>query len=213
MSQPPGLANILNQLSTFRWGAHHPDCRFHDHHIIRILGHPFCLGCVSMWTGVFIGILLLWQLFLQGLRWELIMSIGFAMTPFPYLQMYYQKKWFKILARMGLGIGSVLFIGAPFFLSQINIQGIGIRIVVISVYLVLVRHALKRRQATMNRPCDDCKEGVFPLCSWNQKKIINASKSIDLDEDGREFLLMVAESVCAPPDEQKVVMLSASDFD
>ncbi len=207
------MANVLNQLSSFRWGAHHPDCSFHDHHILRIFGHPFCLGCVCMWTGITIGLFLLWLFSDQNFSWPLIAFIGLGLAPLPYLQMHYQKKWFKILARTGLGSGSVLFIGAPLFLAQINVQGLVIRILTILIYVLLVRHALVRRQRTIDKPCDGCQEGVFPLCSWNEEKIIAASNSLDLDDDGKEFLQMVAQSVCVPPDERMVAMLSASDFD
>lgn len=213
MSQPPGLANVLNKLSNFRWGAHHPDCSFHDHHILRIFGHPFCLGCVCLWTGVAMGLIFLWALYNQNFTWPIIASIGIGLAPLPYLQMHYQKKWFKIFARTGLGIGSALFIGAPLFFADIDLQGVVIRILTIGFYVLLVRHALARRQRTIDKPCDGCSEGVFPLCSWNKEKIIAASNSPDLDEDGREFLQMVAQSVCVPHDERMVVMLSASDFD
>lgn len=213
MSQPAGLSNILNELSTYRWGAHHPDCSYHDHHIIRIMNHPFCLGCVSMYSGIGIGILLLWILHAQDVSWPLMLLIGLGLAPLPYLQMHFQKKWFKIMARSGLGIGSSLFIGAPLFFAPINPQGMFIRIAVIGIYVVLSRHALSRRQEKMDRPCDTCTEGVFPLCGWNKDKILSASNNNDLDSEGKEFLQMVAQSVCAPPQERMVVTLSASDFD
>ena len=88
-----------------------------------------------------------------------------------------------------------------------------IRIAVIGIYVVLSRHALSRRQKKMDRPCDTCTEGVFPLCGWNKDKILSASNNYDLDSEGKEFLQMVAQSVCAPPQERMVVTLSASDFD
>tara|TARA_B110000914_G_scaffold23972_1_gene17904 strand:+ start:270 stop:911 length:642 start_codon:yes stop_codon:yes gene_type:complete len=213
VSQPAGLSGILNTLSAYRWGAHHPDCSFHDHHIIRIMKHPFCLGCVSMYSGIVIGALILFALHEQGIAWRVILLVGLGLTPLPYLQMHYQKKWFKIFARVGLGIGSVLFIGAPLFFATVNPGGILIRIVIITIYVMLSRHALSRRHRKMNRPCDTCTEGVFPLCSWNEDKILAASKNADLDNEGKEFLQMVAQSVCAPPQERMVVTLSASDFD
>jgi hypothetical protein len=213
VSQPAGLSDIINELSTYRWGAHHPDCSYHDHHIIRIMNHPFCLGCVSMYSGIGIGILLLWILNVQDVSWPLMLLIGLGLAPLPYLQMHFQKKWFKILARSGLGVGSSLFIGGPLFFAPINLQGILIRIAVIGIYVVLSRHALSRRQQKMDRPCDTCTEGVFPLCGWNKDKILSASNNNDLDSEGKEFLQMVAQSVCAPPQERMVVTLSASDFD
>ena len=213
MSQPAGLSDILNELSTYRWGAHHPDCSYHDHHIIRIMNHPLCLGCVSMYSGIGIGILLLWILHVQDVSWPLMLLIGLGLAPLPYLQMHFQKKWFKILARSGLGVGSSLFIGAALFFAPINLEGMLIRIAVIGIYVLLSRHALSRRQKKMDRPCDTCTEGVFPLCGWNKDKILSASNNYDLDSEGKEFLQMVAQSVCAPPQERMVVTLSASDFD
>ena len=213
VTQPPGLANVLNQFSTFRWGAHHPDCSFHDHHILRILGRPLCLGCVCLCTGATMGLIFLWILPIQNFSWPMITMIGLGMAPLPYFQMHFQQKWFKIFARTGLGIGSVLFIGGPLFFASINWQGVLVRVLTIGIYVLLVRHALARRQRTMNEPCNGCIEGVFPLCSWNKDKIIAASTNPRLDQEGREFLQMVAQSVCVPPDERMVTMLSASDFD
>jgi len=127
--------------------------------------------------------------------------------------MHFQKKWFKILARGGLGVGSALFIGAPLFLAPISTAGIIMRVAIIGFYIILSRHALARRQKTMDRPCDGFTEGVFPLCSWNKDEILTASNDTNLDPQGIEFLQMVAQSVCAPPQERLVVTLSASDFD
>lgn len=127
--------------------------------------------------------------------------------------MHFQKKWFKILARGGLGVGSALFVSAPLFLAPINSTGIITRIAIIGVYILLFRHALARREKTMDRPCDSCTEGVFPLCGWNKNEILSASNDANLDAQGKEFLQMVAQSVCAPPEERLVVTLSASDFD
>ena len=163
MSKPTGLSDILNKLSTYRWGAHHPDCSYHDHHIIRIMKHPFCLGCVSMYSGIVVGLFLLWILHSLDISWEVILLIGLGLAPLPYLQMHFQKKWFKTLARGGLGIGTALFIGAPLFFAPISTQGILTRIAIIGIYVVLSRHALARRQRTMNRPCDTCTEGVLSL--------------------------------------------------
>ena len=213
MTQPVGLSDIFNKLSTYRWGAHHPDCSFHDHHVIRIMNHPFCLGCVSMYSGIVLGVLILFIMYSLNFNWLTIWLIGLGFIPLPYLQMHYQIKWFKIFARVGLGIGSVLFIGGPLFFTAVDTKGNTIRVLVIAVYIILVRHALSRRQKTMNRPCDTCTEGVFPICSWNKDLIIEASKNGDLDEEGREFMEMVAQSLTVPQNERMVLALSASDFD
>ena len=166
-----------------------------------------------MYSGIGIGLILLYVLHNQDFSWQVILLVGLCLSPLPYLQMHFQKKWFKILARGGLGIGTAFFIGAPLFLAPINTQGILTRILIIGIYVILSRHALARRQRTMNRPCDTCTEGVFPLCSWKKDEIMSASNDPNLDAQGREFLQMVAQSVCAPPEERLVVTLSASDFD
>lgn len=213
MSKPTGLSDILNKLSTYRWGAHHPDCSFHDHHIIRIMNHPFCLGCVSMYSGIVAGTLMLFALDFYGISWEVTMFAGFCLSPLPYIQMHYQKKWFKTLARTGLGIGSAFFIGAPVLFSPFDVTGLILRSFILAIYVLLARHALSKRQQKIDRPCDTCTEGVFPLCSWNKDKILMASNDDSLDDEGKEFLQMVAQSVCAPLNERMVVALSASDFD
>jgi hypothetical protein len=177
------------------------------------MNHPFCLGCVSMYSGVVIGTLMLFALEMYDVRWEVIMIAGLCLSPLPYMQMHYQKKWFKTLARTGLGIGSAFFIGAPLLFAPFNVTGLILRSFILTIYVLLARHALSKRQQNIDRPCDTCTEGVFPLCSWNKDKILMASKNDSLDPEGKEFLQMVAQSVCAPPTERMVVALSASDFE
>ena len=166
-----------------------------------------------MYSGIVVGLFLLWILHSLDISWEVILLIGLGLAPLPYLQMHFQKKWFKTLARGGLGIGTALFIGAPLFFAPISTQGILTRIAIIGIYVVLSRHALARRQRTMNRPCDTCTEGVFPLCSWNMDNILSACNDPNLDLECIEFLQMVAQSVCLPSQDGLFVPLSANDFD
>tara|TARA_A100001037_G_C14917219_1_gene530003 strand:- start:46 stop:546 length:501 start_codon:yes stop_codon:yes gene_type:complete len=166
-----------------------------------------------MYSGIVLGVLIIFIMFSLNFNWLTIWLIGLSFVPLPYLQMRYQIKWFKIFARFGLGIGSVLFIGGPLFFTSVDTKGYTIRVLVIAVYIILARHALSRRQKAIDRPCDTCTEGVFPICSWNKDLIIEASKNEDLDEEGREFMEMVAQSLTVPQNERMVLALSASDFD
>ena len=166
-----------------------------------------------MYSGILIGLVILCWMNYQGLTWTVICITGLGLSPLPYLQMHYQKKWFKIFARTGLGLGSTLFIGAPLFFAKLDVFGIIIRVAIIGGYVILAKHALRRRQRTMDRPCDTCTEGVFPLCSWNKEDIVQATKNQDLDPEGREFMKMIVQSLSAPEHQKMVVTLSASDFD
>jgi hypothetical protein len=166
-----------------------------------------------MYSGIVIGTVMLLALEYYGIQWEITMVAGLCLSPLPYMQMHFQRKWFKTLARTGLGIGSAFFIGAPLLFAPQTVTGLILRVFILTTYVILARHALSKRQEKIDRPCDTCTEGVFPLCSWNKDKIIMASNDDSLDDEGREFLQMVAQSVCAPPNDRMVVALSASDFD
>jgi len=207
------LGSVISHLSKYKFGAHHPDCSYHDHHIIRIFGHPFCLGCFFLYFGILIGIIALWTMFGYGLEWHIIFFIGLLFSPLPYIQMHFQRKWFKILARTGLGIGSTLFLGAPLFLLDTNLFGFLYRIGIIFLYWLIAKHALHRRKKKLDRPCDNCNEGVFPLCNWNFRKMDEILNQNSFNFEEEKFLQSIVENLAKPHDERDISIISASNFD
>jgi hypothetical protein len=203
----------MGSLSKFRWGAHHPDCRFHDHHVLRFFGHPLCLGCVCLWTGIALGLLSIVQLHTAGYSWIFMMAIGSLAIPLPFLQIKFQKKSFKIIARTGLGVGSTLFIGAPLILTPLDLSSLGIRIFIILFYTMLARFALRLRQERSVSPCDTCTLGAFPLCEWRRPEMEAAVSGSDIDDVSRQFISQVVSSLDLDPGARTVEVLTFAELE
>ena len=190
-----GLSQVLTKLSKFEKGAHHPHCEYHHHHIVRPFGRPLCLGCFCMWSGVTLGLAsLLINTYTVEFSAFSLMIIGFTMAPFPFIQIYFQQRWFKLLARTALGYGSAILLGATLVLLPLNSFGWITRFSVVIGYIVASRLALKIRNDNMDDPCDGCKEGAFPLCTWKMSDISDILRTWDLDQGTRDFLESILES-------------------
>ena len=190
-----GLSQVLTHLSKFERGAHHPHCEFHHHHIVRPFGRPLCLGCFCMWTGIALGLA---SLLINANTLELsafsLIFLGFSMAPFPFIQIYFQQRWFKLLARTALGYGSSLLLGATLLLLPLDTFGWVLRFSIVIGYAVLARLALMIRNDNMDDPCDGCQEGAFPLCTWKMAEISEIQSKWDLDQETHDFLSSILQS-------------------
>ena len=189
------MSQVLTVLSKFEKGAHHPHCEYHHHHIVRPFGRPLCLGCFCMWAGVALGLV---SLFINAYTVELpafsLIIIGLTMAPFPFIQIYFQHRLFKLLARTALGYGSAILLGATLILLPLNSFGWIARFSVVIGYTVLARVALIIRNDNMDDPCDGCKGGAFPLCTWKMSQISDICHTWDLDQETHDFLASILRS-------------------
>jgi len=159
--------------SNFLPFAHHPHCSRHSHHLIWVGGHPLCLGCSSLYSGVPIGIFVSsvtdWSEF--GLATWIAIHIA-ALLP-TVVQPFFQEKWFKILSRTLLGVacGSYFFSGmlkVAFFFDNPWIWRSAVIVAFLSLYALLSEW--RRRNA--NDPCKMCPLGQFPTCDWNLPRLL-----------------------------------------
>ena len=85
--------------SDFLFGAHHPHCDRYNHHLIYLFGHPFCLGCFGLYTGIVAGgmstILIDWQS-INMHEWMLIHLLPIIPA---FVQIKVNIKIFKLLSR------------------------------------------------------------------------------------------------------------------
>lgn len=157
--------------SQFLWGAHHPHCERHRHHLIWIKGHPFCLGCLSLFTGMVIGTFVVYSTLpieLSLPTWvitHLLLLVPTAIQP------YFQFRVFKIFSRslLGVCIASYFITGFyvrspidlwPFLLAQTALFTI--------VYFLLSRWRLRK----IDNPCSKCPQGRYPVCEWNLPRLL-----------------------------------------
>lgn len=169
--------NIINPIPLSSGGflrfAHHPHCDRHNHHLIWIMGHPFCLGCTCMYSGMILGILISfiieWQFF-SLLQW-IILHIALIIPTI--LQVKIQVKSFKIASRTLLGIATSSYFMSGIFFLPILIDRYIFVIVITVIFAMSYRTIKSFRNRFTKSPCDDCPLGRFPICEWNLPHIMN----------------------------------------
>jgi hypothetical protein len=155
----------LAQIGQFRPLAHHPDCARHDHHLVRPLGVPLCLGCVGMWTGIVGGVVAAF------VTWPLLTApVAFGLSLLCYAptfgQPFVQRRWYKLPSRVLLGLGFAL--GAVSLLAApLDLRGWVFRVVAAGITWALYQAASKLRGKYASDPCVECPWGSFPLCAHN----------------------------------------------
>lgn len=169
----------INGGSYLRW-AHHPHCDRHNHHLIWIFGHPFCLGCTCMYSGVLIG---LSTIFIfswthvsvqEWLFWHLLCLLPTLVQP------WFQKKPFKIISRFLLGATTSSYFVSGLLLISPTVNVWLFRIGIIALFLFLYRAIRYVRNRYTYNPCSDCPLGVFPTCDWNLPRLLNENPDLEL---------------------------------
>jgi hypothetical protein len=165
MLPPDVVATPLALLGRFRPLAHHPDCARHDHHLLRVLGYPLCLGCVGLWTGLLGAGLLL---YFGWPGWSALTHFGLALTCFAptFGQPFVQKRWYKLPARTLLGIGFAFGI-ASLVAAPLSAMGWAMRLGFTAATWGIYRAASTLRERKTPDPCSGCPWGSFPLCTHN----------------------------------------------
>lgn len=145
--------------SRLRPGAHHPDCYRYDHHLLRIAGRPWCLGCVCLWTGVTLGIpTCLWLP-----PWWLV-GISLACVLPTAAQPFVQRKPYKIFARTVLGLGCAWFVFGLTTAMAWDLRGVLVRVSGAALFALLYRAMKVLRQSRLDDPCASCPHGKKPFC-------------------------------------------------
>jgi hypothetical protein len=159
----------------FLWGAHHPHCARHDHHLIWLNGHPLCLGCTALYSGVFLGLVGFW--WISPASMPLVMWIvGHLVFLLPTaIQPFLQNKTFKIISRTMLGACV-----ASYFLTGIYIvppfYPWVFRLIQVTVFLLVYRTLFRWRARKIDNPCMKCPLGHYPVCEWNLPRLMEDSE-------------------------------------
>jgi len=175
----PAAHWFLDQLFKQDRFAHHPSCRCYDHHLLRLGRLNLCLGCVCLGSGMLAGILTLGCLFVLNLAWLEALGtgglVGFGTTCYlpALVQPFFQRKWFKILARFSLGFGIPLMWFGAMVLLPYNLLGAGLRVLFVLIFLAVWRATQIYRGRFTSRPCDSCPTGPgWPLCEDQRPRVL-----------------------------------------
>lgn len=163
-----------------------------------------------MWSGVIIGVIAVFlNAYFGILEYTGMMLLGVLMTPFPFIQVYVQRRSFKLVARTALGFGSAALLGSAYLFLPLNPYGLGARIGILMCYVGLFRIGLSFRSQRMNDPCNGCDKGAFPLCTWKAPEIQNILETRELDSETGMFLTSILDSFSN--EKSKITIMTGDD--
>jgi uncharacterized membrane protein len=108
--------------------AHHPVCALYNNHLIRIKGVSLCLGCTALYSGMFIGIILLITGILYTIEWKYLVLVAFIMFLPTILRLLdfsifgTSNKNLRFFYRFILGLGIIIGIASILKAPTIQIQ-------------------------------------------------------------------------------------------
>jgi uncharacterized membrane protein len=164
----------------FLRGAHHPHCERHHNHLLWVWGHPLCLGCTCMYSGIIIGLPLTLTVEWSFVAVEVWFFSHLLLLLPTLIQPRIQKKLYKIVARfmLGLGVSSYILSGLLLISPPFSVWAFRISILIFFVFLHRLLKYIRNRY-TYN-PCSDCPLGTFPTCDWNLPRLLSENPDIEL---------------------------------
>jgi hypothetical protein len=183
--ETPAFSEFINNLGTIPSLAHHPACKYYHHHIIWIGGLPLCLGCLMMSCGIITGLGMIFGLGLfQNLPFLVLLFMGFLLYIPAIIQIWIQKKIYKVLARFCLGISVIFLCYSGLWLTPNSTVGWFLKFGFITVFYIVWNLTLRLRSQYSKNPCQNCPEGRFPLCSYTTHRIPELAPKYFLKSDG-----------------------------
>ncbi len=175
--ETPAFVKFINNLGRIPLLAHHPACKYYHNHIIWIGNLPLCLGCSMMSCGIITGFLLIPHLgVLKTLPFFILLSLGVLLYVPAVLQIWIQKKLYKIIARFCLGVSVVFLCYAGLWLTPNSTIGWILKFGFIAIFYMVWNLTLRVRSQYSKSPCKNCPEGRFPLCSYTTHRIPKLAK-------------------------------------
>ena len=191
------MSSVMSSLSDFGKGpVHHPPCPRHADHLIYIKDRPYCLGCACAYAGIGIGgpLFFFFTFFLE-MEVVIFAISAFVISLIPsLLQIKIQRRTFKIVSRILLGVGIVFWFGPILLLLPWNMNGLVFRIGGILFYIVVavIVNALRLR-SSRGTHCERCPEGEFPICTYRlpmiEEMISDLEKKGEQDKNAYGFLV------------------------
>ena len=181
--------------------AHHPTCKCYENHLLRIAGHPICLGCLCVSMGVSLALLFLCTTyaysvqppFLRSCFWTEMMGVILFLPTL--VQPFAQLKPYKIISRISLGIAIVLLWHGAIFLLPFNVIGILLRTVFLLVFVFTFRLALAYRKRLTPEPSVCCSHERYPLCDGNKQFTEKVYRELCSRSDPNDPFLPIARSI------------------
>jgi hypothetical protein len=185
--------------------AHHPDCACYDSHLLRVCGHPLCLGCTSMLAGAVLTALILlalWRAHMTPAGWPhalLFGTLGILLFLPTLLQPFRQIKIFKILSRMALGAAVIVLWTAGMLLLPLDPAGWLARLGFVLAFFVTLKATLRFRSRFTPDPSACCSPRRYPFCASNRSRVerLLAELRESASPGDQEFLAFADALVCS----------------
>lgn len=203
---------FLSNISKYKPLAHHPDCDLHSHHLIRILGHPICLGCFCVCLGIILGVLIFSFYLPRNVYGPHLYMIGVLAYLPTIVQFRMQSKAFKIVSRFMLGIAVVLLLGPIFFRYDWGNDAFIWEFVAIFIFFVVLKLTLDVRNLFLDNPCFKCSRGKYPFCTYKLPdlkrlaQIRNNSEQMLENSDFSRFIEAVIKQLEEAPSKSKILV-------
>ncbi|UWU45778.1 hypothetical protein [Limnospira platensis] len=134
--ETPAFSKFINNLGKIPSLAHHPACKYYHNHIIWIGRFPLCLGCLMMSCGIIAGLGLIPHLgIFKNLPFFVLLSLGVLLYIPAIIQIWVQKKFYKIIARFCLGVSVVFLCYAGLWLTPNSTVGWILKLGFITVFM------------------------------------------------------------------------------
>lgn len=157
--------------------AHHPLCSCYDNHLVRVVGHAICLGCLCLGCGILLGTLGLAFLYATSADSLLFTSVltgitaGVVLYLPALIQPFCQWKWFKIASRLSLGVSIAVLWNTAAFVLPNSTTGYGLRLLFLLVFVSVFKLTLKYRSRHTPNPMQSCNRGCYPFCEGNRDRL------------------------------------------
>ncbi len=160
--------------------AHHPLCWHYRNHLIRIKGIGFCLGCTGFYSGLVLGIMILFFSEIEKFGWSYLILIAMVLFVPTILRLVdlplfnTNRKDLRLIYRILLGFGVAIGFISIFKAPNIII-GTSQFIIGMGLYLSIgLRRVLSKDSW---KECEECGYSPSPYCPgfipFNMKKSLN----------------------------------------
>lgn len=178
----------------FLWGAHHPHCDRHFNHLLWIAGHPLCLGCGCLYSGIFVGLFI--GPLLGNIGFESWIALHGALVAPTAIQPFLQAKLFKIVARTLLGVATSSYWLSGVLFTEFPVPRLTAVLMMAIAFAIVLAGLTGLRRRFPADPCRDCPLGRYPTCEWNLPRLLGPIGDAELLRavETRQFSLSYIEN-------------------
>jgi hypothetical protein len=137
--------------------------------------------------GLTVGIALLPYLrIITHLPYYVLLTLGVILYIPAILQIWIQKKPYKMFARFLLGIAIAFLAYAGLWLTPFSALGAILRIGFLTFFILVWRLTLKVRSTYSKSPCQNCPDGRFPVCNYTMHRVPKLARKYFAQSDGSD---------------------------